>query len=65
MINANPTHPKVPDAMIAVANNRLESGQKAAARKTLEQGVIVRNVQNVTVTAREASSSKAFRFRFN
>ncbi|WP_042886828.1 tol-pal system protein YbgF [Cupriavidus necator] len=39
MINNNPTHPKVPDAMIAVANNQLESGQKAAARKTLEQVV--------------------------
>ncbi|CAG9170999.1 Cell division coordinator CpoB [Cupriavidus laharis] len=39
MINANPTHPKVPDAMIAVANNQLESGQKAAAHKTLEQVV--------------------------
>ena len=39
MIHANPTHPKVPDAMIAVANNQLESGQKPAARKTLEQVV--------------------------
>ena len=39
MIHANPTHPKVPDAMIAVANNQLESDQKAAARKTLEQVV--------------------------
>lgn len=37
MIHANPTHPKVPDAMIAVANNQFESGQKDAARKTLEQ----------------------------
>ena len=39
MIHANPTHSKVPDAMIAVANNQLESGQKDAARKTLEQVV--------------------------
>jgi len=36
MLKANPTHPKAPDAMIAIANNQLESGQKAAARKTLE-----------------------------
>lgn len=39
MIQANPTHPKAPDAMIAIANNQLESGQKAAAKKTLEQVV--------------------------
>ncbi|WER45104.1 tol-pal system protein YbgF [Cupriavidus sp. WKF15] len=39
MLQANPTHPKAPDAMIAIANNQLESGQKAAARKTLEQVV--------------------------
>lgn len=36
MVSANPTHPKVPDAMIAIANNQLESGQKATAKKTLE-----------------------------
>ncbi|ODV40915.1 Tol system periplasmic component YbgF [Cupriavidus sp. UYMMa02A] len=39
MLQANPAHPKAPDAMIAIANNQLESGQKAAARKTLEQVV--------------------------
>ncbi len=39
MIQANPTHPKAPDAMIAIANNQLETGQKAAAKKTLEQVV--------------------------
>jgi tol-pal system protein YbgF len=39
MLQANPTHPKAPDAMIAIANNQLETGQKAAARKTLEQVV--------------------------
>ncbi|GAA0793220.1 tol-pal system protein YbgF [Cupriavidus gilardii] len=39
MVQANPTHPKVPDAMIAIANNQLESNQKVAARKTLEQVV--------------------------
>lgn len=39
MTQAYPEHPKVPDAMIAIANNQLESNQKAAARKTLEQVV--------------------------
>jgi tol-pal system protein YbgF len=39
MLQANPSHPKAPDAMIAIANNQLESGQKAAAKKTLEQVV--------------------------
>ncbi|AZG13675.1 MULTISPECIES: tol-pal system protein YbgF [Cupriavidus] len=36
MVQQYPTHAKVPDAMIAIANNQLETGQKAQARKTLE-----------------------------
>lgn len=36
MVNQFPTHAKVPDAMIAIANNQMESGQKAQAKKTLE-----------------------------
>jgi tol-pal system protein YbgF len=36
MVKKFPTHPKAPDAMIAIANNQFESGQKAAAKKTLE-----------------------------
>ncbi|MCA3185212.1 MULTISPECIES: tol-pal system protein YbgF [unclassified Cupriavidus] len=36
MVQQFPTHAKVPDAMIAIANNQMESGQKAAAKKTLE-----------------------------
>ncbi len=39
MVQTYPAHAKVPDAMIAIANNQAESGQKAAARKTLEQVV--------------------------
>ncbi|WP_341247934.1 tol-pal system protein YbgF [Cupriavidus pauculus] len=39
MIQQFPDHAKVPDAMIAVANNQFETGQKAAAKKTLEQVV--------------------------
>ena len=36
MVQQFPAHAKVPDAMIAIANNQMESGQKAAAKKTLE-----------------------------
>lgn len=32
-----PQHPRAPDALLAIANNQLELGQKAAARKTLQQ----------------------------
>ena len=36
MVQQFPQHAKVPDAMIAIANNQMESGQKAQAKKTLE-----------------------------
>ncbi|NMV40356.1 tol-pal system protein YbgF [Ralstonia insidiosa] len=36
MARANPQHPKAADALLQVATNQGESGQKAAARKTLE-----------------------------
>jgi tol-pal system protein YbgF len=39
MIQQFPDHAKVPDAMIVIANNQFETGQKAAAKKTLEQVV--------------------------
>lgn len=39
MVQAYPSHAKAPDAMIAIANNQAESGQKAAAKRTLEQVV--------------------------
>jgi tol-pal system protein YbgF len=32
-----PQHPRAPEALLAIANNQLEQGQKAAAKKTLEQ----------------------------
>lgn len=32
-----PQSPRAPEALLAIANNQLEQGQKAAARKTLEQ----------------------------
>ena len=36
MARANPQHPEAADALLQVATNQGESGQKAAARKTLE-----------------------------
>ncbi|AOY93181.1 tol-pal system protein YbgF [Cupriavidus sp. USMAA2-4] len=36
MVQDNPSHPKAPDALIVIANDQIESGQKAAGRKTLE-----------------------------
>jgi len=47
--------------MLAASRLSETGGRDAQAR----DGVIVRNVQNVTVIAREAASSKAFQFRFN
>jgi tol-pal system protein YbgF len=32
-----PQHPRAPEALLAIANNQLEQGQKAAAKKTLQQ----------------------------
>ena len=32
-----PQHPRAPEALLAIANNQLEQGQKAAARKTLQE----------------------------
>lgn len=32
-----PQHARAPEALLAIANNQLEQGQKAAARKTLQQ----------------------------
>jgi tol-pal system protein YbgF len=32
-----PQHPRAPEALLAIANNQLEQGQKAQARKTLQQ----------------------------
>lgn len=37
MVKAYPAHAKAPEALLMVANSQLESGQKSAGRKTLEQ----------------------------
>ena len=42
-----PTHPKAPEALLALANNQAETGKKAAARKTL-QALIAQYAQTET-----------------
>jgi tol-pal system protein YbgF len=37
LVRTYPTHPRAPEALLAIANNQIEQGQKAAAKKTLEQ----------------------------
>jgi tol-pal system protein YbgF len=37
LVKMYPTHPRAPEALLAIANNQIEQGQKAAAKKTLEQ----------------------------
>ena len=37
VVNNYPTHPRAPEALLAIAQNQIEQGQKAAARKTLQQ----------------------------
>jgi tol-pal system protein YbgF len=37
LVKNYPTHPRAPEALLAIANNQIEQGQKAAAKKTLEQ----------------------------
>jgi tol-pal system protein YbgF len=36
LVKNYPTHPRAPDALLAIANNQIEQGQKAAAKKTLD-----------------------------
>jgi tol-pal system protein YbgF len=37
LVTKYPTHPRAADALLAIANNQIEQGQKAAAKKTLDQ----------------------------
>lgn len=39
LVKNYPTHPRAADALLAIANNQIEQGQKAAAKKTLDQVV--------------------------
>ena len=48
-----PQHPRAPEALLAIANNQLEQGQKAAARRTLEQIVSQYGGSDVAQTAQQ------------
>lgn len=48
-----PQHPRAPEALLAIANNQLEQGQKAAARKTLQQIVSQYSGSDVAQTAQQ------------
>jgi tol-pal system protein YbgF len=37
LVKSYPTHPRAPEALLAIANNQIEQGQKAAAKQTLQQ----------------------------
>lgn len=48
-----PQHPRAPEALLAIANNQLEQGQKAAARKTLQQILSQYSGSDVAQTAQQ------------
>jgi tol-pal system protein YbgF len=48
-----PQHPRAPEALLAIANNELEQGQKAAARKTLQQIISQYGSSEVAQTAQQ------------
>jgi len=48
-----PQHPRAPEALLAIANNQLEQGQKAAARRTLQQIVSEYSGSEVAQTAQQ------------
>ncbi|NLP62158.1 tol-pal system protein YbgF [Paraburkholderia sacchari] len=51
-----PQHPRAPDALLAIANNQIEQGQKAAAKRTLEQIVSQYSGSEVAQTAQSKLS---------
>jgi tol-pal system protein YbgF len=51
-----PQHPRAPEALLAIANNQLEQGQKAAAKKTLEQIVAQYSGSDVAQSAQSKLS---------
>ena len=51
-----PQHPRAADALLAIANNQLEQGQKAAAKKTLEQIVAQYSGSDVAQSAQDKLS---------
>lgn len=51
-----PQHPRAPEALLAIANNQLEQGQKAAARRTLQEIVSQYSGSDVAQTAQQKLS---------
>ena len=54
VVNNYPTHPRAPEALLAIAQNQIEQGQKAVARKTLQQIV----AQYANTEAAQTAQSK-------
>ncbi|WP_153099562.1 tol-pal system protein YbgF [Paraburkholderia hayleyella] len=51
-----PQHPRAPEALLAIANNQVEQGQKTAAKKTLEQLIAQYGSSTVAQTAQSKLS---------
>jgi tol-pal system protein YbgF len=56
VVNKYPQHPRAPEALLAIANNQIEQGQKAAAKRTLEQVVSQYGSSDVAQTAQSKLS---------
>ena len=56
VVNKYPQHPRAPEALLAIANNQIEQGQKAAAKRTLEQVVSQYGNSDVAQTAQSKLS---------
>ena len=56
VVNKYPQHPRAPEALLAIANNQIEQGQKAAAKRTLEQIVSQYGSSDVAQTAQSKLS---------
>ena len=56
VVKSYPQHPRAPEALLAIANNQIEQGQKAAAKRTLEQIVSQYGSSDVAQTAQSKLS---------
>ncbi|WP_112173277.1 tol-pal system protein YbgF [Paraburkholderia unamae] len=56
LVSKYPQHPRAPEALLAIANNQIEQGQKAAAKRTLEQIVSQYGSSDVAQTAQSKLS---------
>jgi tol-pal system protein YbgF len=56
LVKNYPQHPRAPEALLAIANNQIEQGPKAAAKRTLEQIVSQYSSSEVAQTAQSKLS---------